>query len=416
MSDRQIIEKIQDKYEQLLPYLNEKTRRIWAAIEALSLGWGGITQVSSATGLSRTTIHAGIRLLEESRAMPSASFAIENQENSQRIREKGGGRKLLEEKDAMLLCDLELLIEPMTLGDPESVLKWTSKSVVKLSEALNQGGHRISPKSVYNLLLTLGYSLQSNRKTRDGSSHIDRDEQFLYISEMVKNFQSQFEPVISVDTKKKELIGNFKNAGSEWCQKEQPVEVRMHDFVDPNLGKAIPYGIYDLTFNQGWVNVGIDHDTAEFAVESIRHWWYSMGQPLYPNSQHLLITADCGGSNGSRTRLWRLKLQELATEIGKTIHVCHFPPGTSKWNKIEHRLFSHITQNWRGRPLTSLQVVINLISNTRTKTGLEVQARLDQNLYPTGIKVTDRQLDAVAIERNSFHGEWNYNIKPQVAT
>ena len=318
MSEHQIIEKIQDKYEQLLPYLNEKTRRIWAAIEARSLGWGGISQVSKATGLSRTTIHAGIGLLKESKA-------IENQENSQRIRGEGGGRKLLEEKDAMLLYDLESLIEPMTLGDPESALKWTSKSVVKLAEALNQGGHRISPKSVYNLLLTLGYSLQSNRKTRDGSSDVDRDEQFLHISQLVKNFQSQNEPVISVDTKKKELIGNFKNPGTEWCQLQEPVEVRMHDFIDPKLGKAIPYGIYDLTFNQGWVNVGIDHDTAEFAVESIRHWWYSMGQPLYPNSQHLLITADCGGSNGYRTRLWKLKLQELASEIGKTIHVCHFP-------------------------------------------------------------------------------------------
>lgn len=407
MSDNQVIKKIQEKYEKLLPYLNEKTRRIWAATEAQSLGWGGITKVAQATGLSRTTIHAGISLLEESQS-------VETAENKPRIRAVGGGRKLLEEKDERLLFDLELLIEPMTLGDPESVLKWTCKSVVKLADALNLGGHRISPKTVYNLLESLDYSLQSNRKTRDGSSHVDRDEQFLHISKLVKEFQSQNEPVISVDTKKKELIGNFNNPGSEWCHKEEPVEVRMHDFVDPQLGKAIPYGIYDLTFNKGWVNVGIDHDTAEFAVESIRHWWYSMGQPLYPNSQHLLITADCGGSNGYRTRLWRLKLQELATEIGQTIHVCHFPPGTSKWNKIEHRLFSHITQNWRGRPLTSLQVVINLIRNTRTKEGLEVQARLDQNLYPTGIKVTDKELDAIAIERDDFHGEWNYIIKPQM--
>ena len=408
MSDNQVIEKIQDKYEKLLPYLNEKTRRIWAAIEAKSLGWGGITQVSRATGLSRTTIQAGIDLLESSR--------YGNKEKKKlRIRAKGGGRKLLEEKDAMLLFDLESLIEPMTLGDPESVLKWTNKSVVKLADALNKGGHRISPKTVYNLLLNLGYSLQSNRKTRDGSSHIDRDDQFLHISQLVKDFQSQNEPVISVDTKKKELIGNFKNPGTEWCHTEEPVEVRMHDFVDPQLGKAIPYGVYDLTFNKGWVNVGIAHDTAEFAVESIRHWWYSMGQPLYPHSQHLLITADCGGSNGYRTRLWKLKLQELATEIGKNIHVCHFPPGTSKWNKIEHRLFSHITQNWRGRPLTSLQVVINLIRNTRTKAGLEVQARLDQNLYSTGIKVTDIEFKTIAIERDTFHGEWNYIIKPQIA-
>ena len=335
---------------------------------------------------------------------------------SNRIRSSGAGRKLLEEKDAMLLSDLESLIEPVTLGDPESPLKWTSKSAVKLAAALNLGGHRTSPKSVYNLLESLGYSLQSNRKTRDGSSHPDRDDQFLHISNQVKHFQSQNEPVISVDTKKKELIGDFKNGGSEWCEKEHPIEVKMHDFVDPKLGKAIPYGIYDLTSNQGWVNVGIDHDTAEFAVESIRHWWYSMGKQVYPKSKHIMITADCGGSNSYRSRLWKLKLQELATETGKTIHVCHFPPGTSKWNKIEHRLFCHITQNWRGRPLTSLQVVINLIRNTTTTQGLEVEARLDTNLYKTGIKVTDQELETIAIERNSFHGEWNYIIKPKVGT
>ncbi len=390
-----------------LIFNNEKTWRIWAAIEARSLGWGGVTQVAIATGLSRTTIHAGMRLLEE-------QDGVKTEDDSSRIRSNGGGRKLLEEQDAMLLSDLESLIEPMTLGDPESPLKWTSKSVVKLAATLNLGGHRISPKSVYNLLESLGYSLQSNRKTRDGSSHIDRDDQFLHISSLIKHFQSQNEPVISVDTKKKELIGDFKNPGGEWCEKEQPVEVRMHDFVDPQLGKAIPYGIYDLTLNKGWVNVGIDHDTAEFAVESIRHWWYSMGKELYPNSEHIMITADCGGSNSYRSRLWKLKLQEFATETGKNIHVCHFPPGTSKWNKIEHRLFCHITTNWRGRPLTSWQVVINLIRNTTTTQGLEVEAQLDENLYKTGIKVTDTELDAIAIERNSFHGEWNYIIKPKI--
>jgi transposase len=407
MSENQVVESLQDKYDSLLPYLNEKTRRIWAAIEARSLGWGGVTQVAIATGLSRTTIHAGMRLLEE-------QDGVKTEDDSSRIRSNGGGRKLLEEQDAMLLSDLESLIEPMTLGDPESPLKWTSKSVVKLAATLNLGGHRISPKSVYNLLESLGYSLQSNRKTRDGSSHIDRDDQFLHISSLIKHFQSQNEPVISVDTKKKELIGDFKNPGTEWCEKEQPVEVKMHDFVDPQLGKAIPYGIYDLTLNKGWVNVGIDHDTAEFAVESIRHWWYSMGKELYPNSEHIMITADCGGSNSYRSRLWKLKLQEFATETGKNIHVCHFPPGTSKWNKIEHRLFCHITTNWRGRPLTSWQVVINLIRNTTTTQGLEVEAQLDENLYKTGIKVTDTELDAIAIERNSFHGEWNYIIKPKI--
>lgn len=368
MSDEQVVKSIREKYDSLKPYLNEKTRRIWAAIEARSLGWGGVSQVARATGLSRTTIQAGMGLLSE-------KDGVKTEEEMTRIRTHGGGRKLLEEQDPMLLSDLESLIEPMTLGDPESPLKWTNKSVVKLAAALNVGGHRISPKSVYNLLKSLGYSLQSNRKTRDGSSHSVSDDQFLHISKQVKHFQSQNPPVISVDPKKKELIGNFKNPGTEWCQKEQPVEVQMHDFVDPELGKAIPYGIYDLTLNKGWVNVGIDHDTAELAVESIRHWWYSMGQQLYPSSQHIMITADCGGSNSYRSRLWKLKLQELATETGKTIHLCHFPPGTSKWNKIEHRLFCHITQNWRGRPLTSLQVVINLIRNTTTRQGLEVEAR-----------------------------------------
>jgi hypothetical protein len=407
MSGNEGIKSIQDKYERLSPYLNEKTRRIWAAIEAQSLGWGGISQVSRATGMSRTTIHAGIGLLSQ----PDES---KTQDEILRIREAGGGRLLLEERDPMVLTDLEALVEPMTLGDPESPLKWTSKSVVKLAQALNQGGHRISSKSVYNLLESLGYSLQSNRKTRDGGQSADRDDQFLHISNQVKYFQSQARPVISVDTKKKELIGNFKNPGTEWCPNEQPIEVRMHDFVDPELGKAIPYGIYDLTTNKGWINVGIDHDTAGFAVESIRHWWYAMGKQSYPNSQHLMITADCGGSNSYRSRLWKLKLQEFADEIQKTIQVCHFPPGTSKWNKIEHRLFCHITQNWRSRPLTSWQIVINLIRNTTTQQGLQVEARLDENCYKTGIKVTDQEFKAIAIERNSFRGEWNYVIKPRI--
>lgn len=406
MSENSVVKSLQDKYKFLQPYLNEKTRRIWAAIEAQSLGWGGITQVAKATGLSRTTIHAGIRLLSDSSRSKTS-------EDRARIRQSGGGRKGLEEQDPMLLSDLESLIEPMTLGDPESPLKWTSKSVAKLSAALNQGGHRISPKSVYNLLKALGYSLQSNRKTRDGSSCEERDEQFLHIANRVKYFQSQNEPVISVDTKKKELIGDFKNPGKEWCVKEQPTEVRMHDFADPKLGKAIPYGVYDLTLNKGWVNVGITHDTASFAVESIRHWWLTMGQQFYPESQNLMITADCGGSNSYRSRLWKLKLQELSDEIQKTIQVCHFPPGTSKWNKIEHRLFCYISQNWRAQPLTSLQVVIDLIRGTTTTQGLEVEARLDRNHYETGIKVTDPEFKAIAIERNSFRGEWNYFIKPR---
>ena len=409
MSDNSVVKTIQDKYELLWPYLNEKTRRIWAAIEAQSLGWGGITLVAKATGLSRTTIHGGMDNLCKSDGTTRSDY-------SDRIREFGGGRKLLEEKDPTLLTDLELLIEPATLGDPESPLKWTSKSVAKLAAGLNQEGHRISPKSVYNLLESLGYSLQSNRKTRDRKSHPDRDAQFLHIAQQVKYFQSENQPVISVDTKKKELIGDFKNSGSEWCVNGQPVEVQMHDFADPKLGKAIPYGIYDLTFNTGWVNVGIDHDTACFAVESIRHWWYSMGEELYPDSQKIMITADCGGSNSYRSRLWKLKLQEFADEINRTIHVCHFPPGTSKWNKIEHRLFCQNTQNWRGRPLTSLQVVINLINNTTTTQGLNVVAHLDKNFYETGIKVSREEFNAIRIEPDSFHGEWNYVIKPRTIT
>ena len=388
--DNETLKSIRDKYQSLLPYLNEKTRRIWAACEAMSLGWGGVTLLSEATGLSRTTINSGIRELSESSDTPS-------EQDLTRIRREGGGRRLLEEKDGMLLSDLESLIEPMTLGDPESPLKWTSKSVAKLAKELNRGGHRISSKSVYNLLDYLGYSLQSNQKTRDGSSCQDRDEQFLYIASSVKSFQADNEPVISVDTKKKELIGDFKNGGTEWSLKEQPIEVRMHDFIDPQLGKAIPYGIYDLTQNKGWINVGIDHDTAEFAVSSIRHWWQSMGKDCYPNSQKIMITADCGGSNSYRSRLWKLKLQEFADEIQKTIQVCHFPPGTSKWNKIEHRLFCHLTQNWRGRPLTSLQVLVNLIKNTTTQQGLEVQANLDESRYEIGIKVTDQDFNSISI-------------------
>lgn len=403
MSKAEIVETIKTKYEWFSPYLNEKTRRIWAAIEAEALGYGGVSQVAQATGLSRTTIYVGMKELE------NQNQAV----NRVEIRQPGGGRKLVEELDWSLVSDLESLVEPMTLGDPESPLRWTSKSGVKLASELQRMGHTVSPRTVHALLDWLGYSLQSNRKTRNGSSHQDRDAQFLHIAQQVEQFQSLDQPAISVDTKKKELIGEFKNPGQEWHPKEQPVEVRMHDFVDPQLGKAIPYGIYDLTLNKGWVSVGIDHDTAEFAVESIRHWWYEMGQSFYPTSKHLLLTDDCGGSNGYRTKLWKLQLQALADETGLTIHVCHFPPGTSKWNKIEHRMFCHITQNWRGKPLTSLQVVINLQSHTTTTNGLEIQAVLDENYYATGIEVSDEEFHAIAIERDTFHGEWNYQIKPR---
>jgi len=309
---------------------------------------------------------------------------------------------------------LEALIEPVTRGDPESPLRWTCKSTTKLAAELRAMGYQVSQRTVCDLLEQLGYSLQSNRKIREGQSHPDRDAQFLHIASTVKEFQQRQQPVISVDTKKKELIGQFKNNGREWRLKGKPLAVNTHDFVDPELGKVIPYGIYDLSTNQGWVNVGIDHDTASFAVSSIRRWWQEMGKEIYPQATELLITADCGGSNGYRVRLWKMELQLLASEMGITIHVCHLPPGTSKWNKIEHRLFCHISQNWRGRPLTSLQVVVNLISNTRTSTGLKVTAKLDDNHYATGIKVPDQQFKAIAIDRHDFHGEWNYRIQPQI--
>ncbi len=397
----EVVEQIRVKYDAFAPYLNEQTRRVWAAIEARSLGHGGISAVSEATGLSRNTIASGQRTLVTGTGVIGM------------IRQAGGGRKRVEEQDKTLIESLNCLVEPTTRGDPQSSLRWTCKSVSKLAQQLQQQGHRVSAKTVYTLLKEMGYSLQSNRKTHEGITHPDRDAQFEHIATTVEQFQQQHRPVISVDTKKKELVGNFHNQGQEWEPKGKPVEVNVHDFPDQSLGKAIPYGIYDLALNQGWVNVGIDHDTAEFAVESIRHWWLDMGQPLYPRTKHLLITADCGGSNGYRNRLWKLKLQEFADEMGLTIHLCHFPPGTSKWNKIEHRLFCHITQNWRGRPLTSLQVIINLIGNTTTQQGLEVYAQLDDNQYKTGIKVTDEQFKSIAIRRKRFHGDWNYQISPR---
>jgi hypothetical protein len=331
----------------------------------------------------------------------------------QEIRRSGAGRKRVETVDQTLLNDLESLVEPTTRGDPQSPLRWTCKSVNKLAEQLQKMGHQVCAKTVYTLLRSMDYSLQSNRKTQEGADQPERDKQFQHITHSVLQFQQMHRPVISVDTKKKELIGNFKNNGQEWQPKQQPVEVNVYDFKDDELGKAIPYGVYDLSFNQGWVSVGIDHDTAEFAVESIRHWWYEMGKPLYPRSKHLLITADCGGSNSNRTHLWKLKLQQLADELEMTIHMCHFPPGTSKWNKIEHRMFYHITPNWRGRPLTSRQVVVNLISQTTTTEGLEIRAMLDENTYHTGIEVSDQDFDAIALHRARFHGDWNYQIKPR---
>lgn len=394
---------IEAKYQALSGRLDEATLRMWAATEARSLGRGGVSLVAKATGLSRTTIHAG---LTELKALAPAG----GHSGRPRARSIGGGRKKLIDKDASLLSDLDALVEPTTRGDPKSPLRWTCKSTYRLAEELKQRGHSVSQRTLCDLLSLAGFSLQSTRKSREGGQHKDRDAQFSHIARTVAEYQAAGDPVISVDTKKKELIGDFKNAGKEWQPKGVPEEVRVHDFIDPELGKVAPYGVYDLTTNTGWVSVGIDHDTAEFAVESIRRWWREMGEITYPDAHRLLITADCGGSNGNRVRLWRRELQKLADELRLTIQVCHLPPGTSKWNKIEHRMFCHITANWRGRPLVSRQVVVNLIGSTTTVTGLRIKAALDENAYASGIKVSDEELASLAIERDTFHGEWNYRL------
>jgi transposase len=401
---------IASKYQALSGRLDEATLRLWAAVEARQLGRGGVSLVAKAVGISRTTIYAGLAELD--RAVPTVSAKAGPRP---RVRTTGGGRKKLTVKDATLLHDLDALVDPSSRGDPMSPLRWTCKSTTRLAEELARQGHVVSQRSICDLLTELDFSLQSPRKTREGTHHPDRDAQFSHIAQTVRAYQVAGDPVISVATKKKEVIGDFHNGGQEWQPKGRPEEVRTHDFIDPELGKVAPYGIYDLTANAGWVSVGIDHDTAEFAVESIRRWWREMGGALYPKAQRLLITADCGGSNGYRVRLWRLQLQKLADELQMTIQVCHFPPGTSKWNKIEHRMFCHITKNWRGRPLISRQVVVNLIGSTTTRTGLHVQAKLDENSYPSGIKVSDEELATLAIERDEFHGEWNYRLMPRNA-
>jgi hypothetical protein len=399
-------EQIAKKYLSLSPMMDERMRRQWAASEAQAYGWGGVRAVSGAIGMSPNTIRRGLAELQDRRAHPDAPVDL-------RIRRPGGGRKALTDNDPDLLDALEQLVDPVTRGDPESPLRWTCKSTTQLAAALTRQGHALSPRSVGRLLNAAGYSLQSNRKTLEGGSHPDRNAQFEHISRTVRRFQKRGQPVISVDTKKKELVGAFKNAGREWRPKGNPETVKIYDFVDPELGKAIPYGVYDLSSNQGWVSVGVDHDTARFAVEAIRRWWRKMGSPRYPNARELLITADGGGSNGSRCRLWKVALQDLASQLGLTIHVCHFPPGTSKWNKIEHRMFCHITENWRGKPLISHDVIINLIAATVTKSGLEIQAELDQGSYPTGVAVADDELASVNLKRAGFHGEWNYAIRPK---
>lgn len=389
--------------------MNEKLKRRWAACEALALGRGGLSVVAEATGMSRSTIRKGIQEVEQ-------DFGdLASRLSGERIRRPGAGRQPIREQDPTFVVDLKRLIEPATRGEPTSPLLWTSKSTRKLAEELQRQGHQVSYRTVARVLQDLGYSLQANRKTREGKQHPDRDAQFDYINKKVRGFQRRGQPVISVDAKKRELLGDFKNGGREWQPKGQPEPVRTHDFKDEELGVGIPYGVYDPTQNNGWVSVGIDHNTAEFATETIRRWWQRMGSKTYPGATELLITADGGGSNGSRARLWKVCLQQLADELGLKITVCHFPPGTSKWNKIEHRMFCHITENWRGRPLVSRTVIVNLIANTTTASGLTIHAQLDKNSYDLGIKVTDEELAEVNMKKHTFHGEWNYTIAPQAA-
>jgi hypothetical protein len=404
MHDATLIERIRRKYLSLAPLLDERSRRHWSATEALEIGWGGVTAVAAATGLSRTTIAAGQLELAE---RPVGA------EPSPRLRRPGGGRPHAVDRDFALWDALDALVDPLTRGDPESPLRWTCKSTRRLAAELTRQGHAVSARTVASILVEAGYSLQANRKTREGSSHPDRNAQFEYINAQVRRVQKRGQPVVSVDTKKKELIGDFKNVGQEWQPVGDPEKVRVHDFADPKLGKAIPYGVYDVTHNQGWVSVGIDHDTAHFAARTIRRWWEDMGQQRYPRGRELLITADGGGSNSSRSRVWKLALQELADAIALKLRVCHFPPGTSKWNKIEHRLFSYITKNWRGRPLVSHETVVNLIARTTTETGLIVRAAIDPHEYPTGVKVSDEEFARLKISRDDFHGEWNYSITPR---
>ena len=391
------------RYQALDPLLDERSRRRFAAAEALSAGHGGVTVVSRITGLARSTIGRGMAELRGGGAAAELD----------RMRRPGGGRKRLTAQDDTLLDDLRSLVEPATRGDPEAPLLWTAKSLRKLAAGLQALGHRIGYNVVGDLLRELGYSLQANRKTREGGHHRDRDVQFGSINQQVTAALAAGEPAISVDTKKKELVGDFKNAGREYRPKGQPEPVRVHDFLIPELGRASPYGVYDIGENAGWVSLGIDHDTASFAVNAIRRWWQTMGQQRYPQATRLVITADGGGSNGARVRLWKLELQKLADELGLAITVCHLPPGTSKWNKIEHRLFSFITQNWRGKPLVSHQVIVQLIAATTTKTGLKVRCEIDPNSYPAGIKVADAELANINLQRHDFHGEWNYTISPR---
>ena len=393
---------MRERFQCLSPWLNERSLRLWAGTEAKVLGWGGVRTVARASGLAINTVRRGF-----------AELAGQVVSEPERIRREGGGRKALTQTQPELLAELERLVSPATRGDPMRPLLWTCKSVRRLSDELAKGGHPISPAKTAELLHDLGYSLQSHRKRDEGKSHADRDAQFSHINEQVLAFQRAGQPVISVDTKKKELVGKYRNSGREWRLQGSPEEVKVHDFVDKELGRAIPYGVYDLGRNEGWVSVGSDHDTSEFAVETIRRWWKMMGQPQYPNAHKLLITADGGGSNSSRCRLWKWSLQQLSNQTGLEVSVCHFPPATSKWNKIEHRMFCHITQNWRGKALVSHEVIVELIAATTTKKGLKIKAERDQGRYEKGKIPTEKELASLRLFRDDFHGEWNYSIRPQ---
>ena len=401
MRDRALEASVRAKYVCLEGVLDERARRLWAATESRNIGYGGDAVVAGATGLARATIRAGRAELETGAPLMD------------RLRRAGAGRKALVEKQEGWVNALERMVAPTTRGDPMSPLRWTCKSTRNLVTELREQGFSVSHSSVGRKLHDLEYSLHALRKSREGTDHPDRNAQFEYINGLVEDFQARNQPVISVDTKKKELVGNFKNGGREWQPKGKPQEVNTHDFPSHAVGKAIPFGVFDMARNEAWVSVGNDHDTPAFAVASIRQWWKSMGRRAYPDGTELLITADAGGSNGYRPRAWKVQIQELADETGLHIRVCHFPPGTSKWNKIEHRLFCHITQNWRGRPLTSFETIVQLIGSTRTQKGLRVKARLDQKKYPTGIEITKAQMRGLALKCDDFHGDWNYQLQPR---
>jgi Rhodopirellula transposase DDE domain len=398
---------IERRFRSLSRFLDERMRRLVAAAESEAIGYGGVSTVARATGVSRRAITEGMKELKRRKA------SREMRPADTRIRREGAGRKRTIDQDPTLTEDLDRLVDPVTRGDPESPLRWTCKSVRKLAEELRQEGHAVSYQTVSELLHEMDYSLQANQKTLEGGQHADRDKQFAYINRKAQRYLKRGEPVISVDTKKKELVGDFKNAGREWQPKGEPERVRVHDFKIPELGKVAPSGVYDLGRNVGWVSVGVDHDTAAFAVETIRRWWRWMGRPSYGKAKRLLITADSGGSNGARVRLWKWELQKLADETGLEVSVCHFPPGTSKGNKIEHRLFSFLSQNWRGKPLVSHEVIINLIAATTTKTGLVVKSKLDSNIDPSGVKISDQQRAELRLRRDQFHGDWNYRVLPR---